>query len=86
MFLTLQILFTVLAVLAVAALMPVGIFFGWGYSGFCAFLGILFFVLMRVCKTQNELRELRQGKPTQTGEQPDFIRTPKSNDENENNG
>ena len=47
---TLQILFTVISAMLIAAIVPVGIFLGWGWSGACGILAVLFFVLMLLCK------------------------------------
>ena len=55
MFLILQVVFTILAVICIASIFPVGTFLGWGWAGLCALVAILFFVLMRIFKTQNEL-------------------------------
>lgn len=54
---TLQILFTVISAVLIAAIVPVGIFLGWGWSGVCGILAVLFFVLTLLCKqsvAQNE--------------------------------
>jgi len=64
MFLVLQIVFTVLSVLCVAAVVPVGALIAWGWGAFCALLAFLFFVFMKICKTQVEIDAAK--KPTTT--------------------
>ena len=46
----LQIIFTVLAAICIAALIPLGAIFGWGYAILCAMFAVLFFLLMKLCK------------------------------------
>ncbi len=55
MFLILQITLTILSALCVAAVIPVGVLIEWGWGAFFAFLAILFFVFMKICKTQVEI-------------------------------
>ena len=55
MFLILQITLTILSALCVAAVVPVGVLVEWGWGAFCALLAVLFFVFMKICKTQVEI-------------------------------
>ena len=71
MFLTLRILFTVLSAICVACVFPIGIFFGWGWAGLSAFVAMLFFILMKLCKTQQELNDLAKDK--QPNSNADFL-------------
>lgn len=61
MFLILQIVFTILAALCVAAVIPVGALVAWGWGAFFALLAFLFFVFMKICKTQVELQTVKKG-------------------------
>ena len=60
MFLILQITFTILAALCVAAVVPVGALVDWGWGAFFAFVAILFFVFMKICKTQVQIDEAKK--------------------------
>ncbi len=74
MFLILRVTCTVICALCVAAAIPVGLFTSeWGYAGLCAFVAILFFILMRLFKTRQELQELQEGKTPTSTDRPDFI-------------
>ncbi|MBQ7323831.1 MAG: hypothetical protein IJW96_04635 [Clostridia bacterium] len=57
MFYKLRILFTILSAICLAALLPIGTF--WGLAGFIptALLAAIFFVLMLLCKQEQEKRE-----------------------------
>ena len=57
MFLTLQIVFTVLSALCVAAVIPVGALVGWAWAGACGLIALLFFGLTLLCKQSNAQRE-----------------------------
>lgn len=46
----LQVVFTILSALCIAAIIPVGAFLGWVWAGVCAVSAFLFFMLMRLCK------------------------------------
>ena len=50
----LQIIFTVLSAVCIAALVPVGAFLGWVWAGICGISAFLFFMLMRLCKQSRE--------------------------------
>ena len=54
MFLRLRILFTILSAIFIAALFPVGTFFGWGWAGACGLIALLFFGFMLLCKQSQE--------------------------------
>ena len=78
----LRILFTVLAALCVAALIPVGTIVSWTAAIFCALGGFLFFGLMLICKQKTDetnssatqepqadfFHPAEQGKQSQTDE------------------
>ncbi|MBQ7923823.1 MAG: hypothetical protein IJ329_00800 [Clostridia bacterium] len=83
MFLILRVLFTILSAICVAAVIPVGTFLGWGWGGLCGFLAILFFVFMRLFKTQQELQEMKTESSTQTNEAPDFFHPTERNKDDE---
>ncbi len=48
--LCLQIAFTVISALFIAAVLPVGAFLGWTWAISCALCALLFFILMLLCK------------------------------------
>ena len=79
MFLALQITLTILSALCVAAVVPVGILVEWGWGAFCAFLAILFFVFMKICKTQVEIDKAKH--PERYPSPPEAL--PPKNSENE---
>ena len=84
MFLILQIALTILSALCVAAVVPVGILVEWGWGAFCAFLAILFFVFMKICKTQVEIDKLKHPEryPSEENAAP-TVETDNSEKENE---
>jgi len=53
----LRILFTILAACCVAAILPIGTLFGFGFAGLCIVLAFLFAGLMLLCKQNQELDE-----------------------------
>ncbi|MBR2023388.1 MAG: hypothetical protein IJ996_02580 [Clostridia bacterium] len=53
----LQIVFTILSVLCVTAVIPIGTFFGFANSVFCVLGACVFFVLMLLCKNKREQNE-----------------------------
>ena len=57
MFLKLRILFTVLAAVCATLVLPVGTWFDLGWAIAVAVLGVAFFVIMLLCKQQQELEE-----------------------------
>ena len=57
MFLRLRILFTILSAICLAALFPVGTFFGWGWAGACGLVAFLFFGVMLLCKQSQQMQE-----------------------------
>ncbi len=75
MLLILRVTCTIISALCVGAAIPVGLFFGWGYAGLCAFVAILFFILMQLFKTRQELQEMGEGKTPSEGEPRDFIQS-----------
>ncbi len=46
----LQIAFTILSALFIAAIIPVGALLNWAYALACGFIALLFFGLMLLCK------------------------------------
>lgn len=78
MFLILQITFTILAALCVAAVVPVGALVDWGWGAFFAFVAILFFVFMKICKTQVQIDEAKKKNTPPAQEQ---SQTPEKKDE-----
>lgn len=69
MYLKFRIIFTILSVLCVAALLPVGSFFGLGWAGLCAVLALLFFGLMMLCKQNQAIEERKQQREEKKNEQ-----------------
>ncbi|MBQ8323070.1 MAG: hypothetical protein IJX91_03805 [Clostridia bacterium] len=57
MYLKLRVLFTILSAICVAAVVPMGAFFDWIWAALCAIAAFLFYVLMRICKVNQEMRE-----------------------------
>lgn len=60
MYLKLRIFFTMLSALLIAATIPVGIFFGFGWAGLCGFCALLFFGVMLLCKQSQEMQETQK--------------------------
>ena len=58
----LRILFTILAVCCVAAVLPIGTIFGFGFAGLCIVLAFLFAGLMILCKQNQEIDERKKEK------------------------
>ena len=56
----LRIIFTILCAVCIAALIPLGMFWGWAGVGYCIFGAVAFFVLMLLCKQTQELQELKE--------------------------
>ena len=54
-----RIVFTILSALCLGALIPLGIF-AWQYAVICGLGAFLFFVLMLLCKQEQEQRELQK--------------------------
>jgi hypothetical protein len=69
MYLKLRILFTILAVLCVAALLPIGSIFGFMWAGICALFAFLFFGLMWLCKQNQEMQERKEEEKKKTDTQ-----------------
>lgn len=69
MYLKFRIIFTILSVVCVAALLPVGSFFGLGWAGLCAVLALLFFGLMMLCKQNQAIEECKQQREEKKNEQ-----------------
>ena len=57
-----RIFFTILAALCVAAILPIGSIFGFGWAGLCIVFALLFTGLMILCKQNQEL-EARKNQP-----------------------
>ena len=57
MLLFLQITFTVLSALCVAAFMPIGAWLGWGWAIGCALVAVVFFLLMLLCKQSLQMKQ-----------------------------
>ena len=60
MYLKLRVLFTILAVICVGMLLPIGSIFGLMWAGICALFAFLFFGLMKLCKQNQEMNEQNQ--------------------------
>ncbi|MBE5745019.1 MAG: hypothetical protein E7355_02660 [Clostridiales bacterium] len=85
MFLALQITFTILAALCVAAVIPVCIIVDWGWGAFVGFVAILLFLFMRIFKTQVEIQQLRQANKSSSDEKAkNATQTTQENQENNN--
>lgn len=56
----LRIIFTILAAICIAALIPLGALLGWAWVGYCFFGALLFFGLMLLCKQSQEIKELKE--------------------------
>ena len=56
MLLVLQITFTILSALCIAAFIPIGAWFGWGWAIGCALVAVLFFFLMLLCKQSLQMK------------------------------
>ena len=59
MYLKLRIIFTILSALCIAAVVPVGAFLGWIWAGLCAVVAFFFYLVMRICKVNQEIEEAR---------------------------
>ena len=70
MFVTLRVFFTILSALCAAAVFPIGIFLGWGWAMLSVFGAFLFFIVMRIFKTEQEMQDAKN-KPVQA--EPDFL-------------
>ena len=57
MLLILQITFTILSALCIAAFVPVGAFLGWTWAIGLALAALMFFMLMKLCKQSLQFRE-----------------------------
>lgn len=60
MLLVLQITFTILSALCVAAFMPLGAWLGWGWAIGCALVAVVFFLLMLLCKQSLQMKQAPQ--------------------------
>ena len=70
MLVKLQITFTILAAICVAAVFPVGTFWDWLGALGCGIAAVLFFGGTILCKS---IREKRENPPTSTQPQGDFF-------------
>ena len=62
-----RVFFTILAALCVAAILPIGSIFGFGWAGLCIVFALLFTGLMILCKQNQELEERKnQQNPPKT--------------------
>ncbi len=66
MYLKLRVIFTILSALCVAIVVPVGLAFGFVWAGICAVGAFLFFVIMKICKTNQEIQEIRKNATDNT--------------------
>lgn len=57
----LRIIFTILSAFCVAALIPLGALLGWAWVGYCFLGAALFFVLMLLCKQNQDIKRLKKG-------------------------
>ncbi len=69
MFLKLRLIFTVLACLCLAVVLPAGVRGGFLWFGIFAGGALLFFMLMLLCKQEQEKREVQEKKE----EERDFL-------------
>ena len=58
MLLVLQITFTILSALCIAAFMPIGAWLGWDWAIGCALVAGVFFVLMLLCKQSLQMKQV----------------------------
>lgn len=56
---SLRILFTIIAAVFVAAVIPLGALYSWAWAGLCVIGGLLFFGLMLLCKQKQEENDKR---------------------------
>ena len=63
--LILQITFTIISALFIAAAIPVGALVGWAWALACGFCAVLFFGLMLLCK---QSLAMKNPKPQETDE------------------
>ena len=71
MLLILQITFTILSALCIAAFMPAGTFLGWPWAIGLALAAVMFFMLMKLCKQSLQFRE----EEAQKEKEKDFFST-----------
>ena len=62
MYLKLRIRFTILSALCVAAVVPLGAFLGWTWAGLSAVAAFCFYLVMRICKVNQEIQEAREAR------------------------
>ena len=63
MFQKLQIVFCILAAVAVACVIPLGGLLGWTYGIVAALFALLFFGVMMLCKQQYSFKHPEQNQP-----------------------
>ena len=73
MLLILQITFTILSALCVAAFMPIGAFLGWIPAIGVALAAVMFFMLMKLCKQSLQIKADKEKQP-----EADFFNPPKT--------
>ncbi len=69
----LQIIFTIISALFIAAVLPIGAFFGWTYAIICALGAVFFYVAMLHCKqvrTSKLPPQTDENTPVETQEEP----------------
>lgn len=64
----LQIIFTVISALFLAALLPAGAFGGWQWALVCVLAALIFFVLMRICKIYTSPKENEDAEASENSE------------------
>ena len=69
-FLYLQIAFTIISAIFLAAILPIGAFLGWTQAITCAALAALFFIAMLFCKQAHLARHPQETQETPNDEQP----------------
>ena len=79
MFLKLRVIFTILAAICLAAIIPVGTFWDFTPAIICAAAGGAFFLLMLLCKSKQE----KQENPPKKASTADFFH-PETKDESAN--
>ena len=60
----LRIIFTILSALCIAAVIPLGAFFGFPVVVLCVLGALIFFGLMLICKNRAAEKEHEQSQPT----------------------
>ena len=70
MLLYLQIIFTIISAIFLAAAIPVGALVNWAWALACGFFALLFFGLMLLCKQTLAMKNAEDTKKNETDEPP----------------